>query len=89
VEAAAALKITAPDLLAMNVIDEIVAEPVGGAHQDHALATALIDEAIARHLAEVSAMSSGDRLERRYQKFRSMGREGHAFVSAPLAAAAE
>ncbi len=89
VEAAAALKITAPDLLAMNVIDEIVPEPVGGAHQDHALATALIDEAIARHLAEVSAMSSADRLERRYQKFRSMGREGHAFVSVPLAAVAE
>jgi len=89
VEAAAALKITAPDLLAMNVIDEIVPEPVGGAHQDHALATALIDEAIARHLAEVTALSSADRLERRYQKFRSMGREGHAFVSAPLAAVAE
>jgi acetyl-CoA carboxylase carboxyl transferase subunit alpha len=89
VEAAAALKITAPDLLAMNVIDEIVPEPVGGAHQDHAAATAFIDEAIARHLAEVSAMTSGDRLERRYQKFRSIGREGHAFISAPLAAAAE
>lgn len=89
VEAAAALKITAPDLLAMNVIDEIVPEPVGGAHQDHALATALIDEAIARHLGEVSAMSSADRLERRYQKFRNMGREGQAFVRVPLAAAAE
>ena len=89
VEAAAALKITAPDLLAMNVIDEIVPEPVGGAHQDHAAATAFIDEAIARHLAEVSAMTSADRLERRYQKFRSIGREGHAFISAPLAATAE
>jgi len=89
VDAADALKITAPDLLAMDVIDEIVPEPVGGAHQDHALATALIDEAIARHLAEVSAMTSADRLETRYQKFRAMGREGHAFVSAPLAAASE
>ncbi len=89
VDAADALKITAPDLLAMGIIDEIVPEPVGGAHQDHALATALIDEAIARHLAEVSAMSSADRLETRYQKFRAMGREGHAFVSAPLAAASE
>ena len=89
VDAAEALKITAPDLLAMGVIDEIVPEPVGGAHQDHALATALIDEAIARHLTEVSAMTSADRLETRYQKFRAMGREGHAFVSAPLAAASE
>jgi acetyl-CoA carboxylase carboxyl transferase subunit alpha len=89
VEAAEALKITAPDLLAMGVIDEIVPEPVGGAHQDHALATALIDEAIARHLSEVAAMTSADRLEARYQKFRAMGRQGHAFVSEPLAAAAE
>ncbi len=87
VEAAEALKITAPDLLAMRVIDEIVPEPVGGAHLDHALATALLDEALARHLAEVSAMSSADRLEARYQKFRDIGHEGHAFVSAPLPAA--
>lgn len=85
VEAAEALKITAPDLLELGVIDEIVPEPVGGAHQDHALATALIDEAIARHLSEVSAMSSADRLEARYQKFRAMGREGQAFESASVA----
>lgn len=89
IDAAEALKITAPDLLAMHVIDEIVPEPVGGAHQDHALATALLDEALARHLAEVGRMSSAERLETRYQKFRTMGREGHAFVSAPLASAAE
>jgi acetyl-CoA carboxylase carboxyl transferase subunit alpha len=86
VEAAEALKITAPDLLAMQVIDEIVPEPVGGAHQDHAAATALLDEALARHLAEVSAMTPGERLEARYRKFRSMGREGHAFVDTPSAA---
>ncbi len=80
VEAADALKITAPDLLAMQVIDEIVPEPLGGAHQDHAAATALLDEAIARHLAEVSAMNGPDRLEARYQKFRSIGRIDHAFT---------
>jgi acetyl-CoA carboxylase carboxyl transferase subunit alpha len=80
VEAADALKITAPDLLSMQVIDEIVPEPVGGAHQNHAAATALLDEAIARHLAEVSAMSGVDRLEARYQKFRSIGRLDHAFT---------
>lgn len=80
VEAAAALKITAPDLLAMQIIDEIVPEPVGGAHQDHAAATAMLDEALSRHLAEVSAISGPDRLEARYQKFRSIGRLGHAFT---------
>jgi acetyl-CoA carboxylase carboxyl transferase subunit alpha len=80
VEAADALKITAPDLLGMQIIDEIVPEPVGGAHHDHAAATALLEEALARHLAEVSAMTGPDRLETRYQKFRSIGRLGHAFT---------
>jgi acetyl-CoA carboxylase alpha subunit len=45
VEAAAALKITAPDLLALGVIDAIVPEPSGGAHNDHDRATALVDQA--------------------------------------------
>jgi acetyl-CoA carboxylase carboxyl transferase subunit alpha len=80
VEAAAALKITAPDLLGMQIIDEIVPEPLGGAHHDHAAATQFIDEAIVRHLAEVSAMTSAARLEARYQKFRSIGRLGQAFT---------
>jgi acetyl-CoA carboxylase carboxyl transferase subunit alpha len=80
VEAAAALKITAPDLLAMQIIDEIVPEPLGGAHHDHAAATALLDEAIVRHLGATTAMSSADRLEARYQKFRAIGRLGHAFT---------
>jgi acetyl-CoA carboxylase carboxyl transferase subunit alpha len=83
VEAAEALKITAPDLLGMQVIDEIVPEPLGGAHQDHAAATALLDEAIARHLGELTAMAPADRLEARYQKFRSIGRLGHAFTDEP------
>jgi acetyl-CoA carboxylase carboxyl transferase subunit alpha len=80
VEAAAALKITAPDLLGMQIIDEIVPEPVGGAHHDHAAATALLDEAISRHLAEIVTMTGADRLEARYRKFRSIGRLGHAFT---------
>src|SRR6187549_2242810 len=58
VEAAEALKITAPDLLAMGLVDEIVKEPAGGAHNDYDAATALIDEAISRHLAEVAAVSA-------------------------------
>ena len=80
VEAAEALKITAPDLLALDLIDEIVKEPAGGAHNDYEGATALIDEAISRHLAEVASMSSSARLEARYQKFRAMGQLGQAFV---------
>src|SRR6266481_2019748 len=58
VEAAEALKITAPDLLAAGVIDEIVPEPVGGAHTDPAAAASLIDRVLERVLAEVIAMDS-------------------------------
>ena len=76
VEASAALKITAPDLLRLEVIDEIVNEPVGGAHTNPAQAAALVDVALERALAEVSAMDVATRLETRYQKFRKMGSVG-------------
>ena len=73
VEAAEALKLTAPDLLRVGIIDEIVPEPTGGAHTNHNLAAALFDTALERALVSVSAMDSATRLEARYQKFRSMG----------------
>ena len=73
VEAAEALKLTAPDLLRVGVIDEIVPEPTGGAHTNHNLAAALLDTALERALVSVSVMDSATRLEARYQKFRSMG----------------
>jgi len=76
VEAAEALKITAPDLLKLGVIDEIVPEPTGGAHTNHNIAAALFDTALERALASVSAMDSSVRLEARYQKFRAMGNIG-------------
>src|SRR6186997_1250023 len=70
VEAAEALKLTAPDLLTHGIIDEIVPEPIGGAHNDPDRAAALLDTALARALADVSAMASSARLESRYQKWR-------------------
>jgi acetyl-CoA carboxylase carboxyl transferase subunit alpha len=76
VEASAALKITAPDLLALEIIDEIVNEPVGGAHTDPVQAAALADVALSRALAEVSAMDVNTRLNARYDKFRKMGSIG-------------
>src|SRR5687767_1322379 len=76
VEAAQALKLTAPDLLRLGLIDEIVPEPTGGAHTNHELAAALFDTALERALASVSAMDSATRLEARYQKFRAMGNIG-------------
>jgi acetyl-CoA carboxylase carboxyl transferase subunit alpha len=80
VEAAEALKITASDLLALGLVDAIVPEPVGGAHNDHDAATALVDQALAQGLAELSTLSVEDRLAERYNKFRRMGSEGIAFV---------
>lgn len=76
VEAAAALKITAPDLLKLGVIDEIVPEPTGGAHTDPDLAAAHLDAALSRALAASAGMGSAARLEARYQKFRAMGTVG-------------
>jgi acetyl-CoA carboxylase carboxyl transferase subunit alpha len=80
VEAAEALKLTAPDLLKAGIIDEIVPEPIGGAQTDPEAATQLVDQALARALADVSALTSETRLEQRYQKFRNMGRAGVDFV---------
>jgi len=76
VEAAEALRLTAPDLLNFGVVDEIVPEPVGGAHTNHELATSLLDAALERTLRDVWAMDSATRLETRYQKFRQMGNIG-------------
>jgi acetyl-CoA carboxylase carboxyl transferase subunit alpha len=80
VEAAMALKLTAPDLLKAGIIDEIVPEPIGGAHTDPVAAAASVDEALTRSLAEVTALTSDARLEARYEKFRNMGRLGIDFT---------
>jgi acetyl-CoA carboxylase carboxyl transferase subunit alpha len=80
VEAADALKLTAPDLLSAGIIDEIVPEPPGGAHNDVDAAVRAVDEALNRTLIDVSAMAGDERLERRYEKFRAMGRAGIDFV---------
>jgi acetyl-CoA carboxylase carboxyl transferase subunit alpha len=80
VEAAKALKLTAPDLLKAGIIDEIIPEPIGGAHTDPVAAAASVDEALTRSLAEVTALSSETRLEARYAKFRNMGRLGIDFT---------
>jgi acetyl-CoA carboxylase carboxyl transferase subunit alpha len=83
VEAAEALKITAPDLLRAGVIDEIIPEPNGGAHTNPEAAARLVDEVLARTLAEVSALDSDTRLGKRYDKFRNMGRLGIEFIDQP------
>jgi acetyl-CoA carboxylase carboxyl transferase subunit alpha len=76
VEAAEALRLTASDLLAVGIIDEIIPEPTGGAHANPGRAAALLDAALARALDEVSALDGPARLEARYAKFRAMGNVG-------------
>jgi acetyl-CoA carboxylase carboxyl transferase subunit alpha len=80
IEAAEALKITAADLLQLNIIDEIIPEPVGGAHMDAAAAAALLDSSLERTLRELCAEDIDTCLQRRYDKFRQMGRVGQAFT---------
>jgi acetyl-CoA carboxylase carboxyl transferase subunit alpha len=71
--AAEALKITAKELVDMDLIDGVVPEPEGGAHTDHEQAAQLLDRELFRALNEVSAIPLTELLERRYQRFRRMG----------------
>lgn len=72
-KAAEALKITAKDLLELKLVDEIVPEPLGGAHNDLTLTAANLKESLIRNLADLRKMSSSERLKRRYEKFRAHG----------------
>ncbi|MNC37784.1 Acetyl-coenzyme A carboxylase carboxyl transferase subunit alpha [compost metagenome] len=72
-QAAEAMKITAADLLAMEVIEEIVPEPRGGAHHDYEATGAAIKDAVWRHLQELSSLAPAELKEDRYRKFRKIG----------------
>ncbi len=80
VEAATALKLTAPDLLARGIIDEIVREPIGGAHTSLDEAATLLDGPLRMALEAASTPDIEARLARRYEKFRDMGRQGADFT---------
>ena len=71
--AAEALKLTATDLLAVKVIDEIVPEPLGGAHRDFNLTVAALKERILKHLKELKNLDMPRLLANRYEKFRRYG----------------
>lgn len=72
-EAAEALKLTAQDLLKLDVVDEIVGEPEGGAHHDYETAAANLGSALRRNLAKVLEQPIDQLLKRRYKKFRGLG----------------
>ena len=71
--AAVAMKITAPDLRELGLVDEIVREPEGGAHSDHERAAQLLDEVLDRQLVALLNQSPRDLVAMRYEKFRLMG----------------
>jgi acetyl-CoA carboxylase carboxyl transferase subunit alpha len=72
-EAAAQLKLTAPDLVQLGICDEIVPEANGGAHRNAAVTASNVRKALKKHLRELTDLPSGELVERRYQKFRKMG----------------
>jgi acetyl-CoA carboxylase carboxyl transferase subunit alpha len=72
-EAAEAMKIAAPDLRKLNLIDEVIPEPLGGAHHDHAAAAMALRGAISAQLEELLPLPAAELLNRRYQKFRQYG----------------
>jgi acetyl-CoA carboxylase carboxyl transferase subunit alpha len=81
-DAARAMKITAPDLTELGLVDEVVLEPPGGAHANPEQIFKTLDGVLASQLRELQALSREALLEARYQKFRRMGREGREFLQA-------
>ena len=72
-EAAELLKLTAQDLFQMKVIDEVVEEPIGGAHRDPRRAAELLKEAVTRNIGEVKNTAPDELVKLRYEKFRKLG----------------
>jgi acetyl-CoA carboxylase carboxyl transferase subunit alpha len=78
-EAALAMKITASDLLALGIVDEVIPEPAGGAHANHEALFRSVDGVLWRQLEELRLVDPDSLPEARYRKFREMGRIGREF----------
>ncbi len=72
-KAAESLRLTAKDLKELGIIDEIVKEPLGGAHQDHDAAAGFLKKALKKNLADLEAMPPEELKEQRYTKYRNIG----------------
>ena len=72
-EAATRLRITAPELLKLKVVERVVEEPAGGAHQDPRLAARLVDTALTEALGELLQQTPGELVKGRYDRFRALG----------------
>lgn len=80
-QAAAALKITASDMLSLGLVDEVIPEPEGGAHLNHEQAAEILHRVLRRQLEELARLPTSELLDSRYRKFRQMGicfRESYA-----------
>ena len=77
------MKITARDLLAMGIVDEVIEEPPGGAHVNHEALFRSVDAVLWRQLQELRQQPRERLTESRYRKFREMGRAGREFVEKP------
>lgn len=73
VDAAQSLRLTSHDLFSMGLVDEIIEEPVGGAHHNYDLTTRNVRLAIEKHLSELERVPLNELVELRYQKFRKIG----------------
>jgi acyl-CoA carboxylase subunit beta len=82
--AAAALRITAPDLLGLGVMDAVIPEPEGGAHTDSATAGANLKTALVSTLRDLLGKSTDELLEQRYDRFRKFGAPGRQPVLPPI-----
>lgn len=87
-QAAAALKITARELRQLNLVDEVVSEPMGGAHNDPPEAAEALKKALQRQLKSLLELSGPERLKTRYEKFRAFGHYQEKQQAAAAAAAA-
>src|SRR5881296_3279934 len=83
-KAAEALKITAKELLELGLVDEIIPEPLGGAHQDPSATAHTLKQHLLKHLKQLQKLSAAERLKKRYDKFRA---QGHYLEKQPAAAA--
>jgi len=72
-EAAASLRLTSDDLLEFGIVDEVIPEPIGGAHREREVVIESVLEAIDRHLSELSRLTPDALQEIRYRKYRSIG----------------
>ncbi len=71
--AADTMRLSATDILNLKVADDVIPEPLGGAHRDPKVAATKLGEALQRHLAELNRMSGEELMEQRYQKYRNIG----------------